>query len=83
MSPFYLNINNTHIIINPKYWKYYYKWRQNDISDNVKIKLMKENMRYYCDSSFKQVDDEKWFYLLDIAFSKCNTVEFNILLKRQ
>ncbi len=42
---------------------------------------MKENMRYYCDSFFKQDDDEKWFYLLDIAFSKCNTVEFNILLK--
>lgn len=24
MSPFHININNTHIIINPKYWKYYY-----------------------------------------------------------
>lgn len=42
---------------------------------------MKDNMRYYCDGSFNQDDDEKWFYLLDVAFSKCNTVEFNILLK--
>jgi len=24
MSPFHFNINNTHIIINPKYWKYFY-----------------------------------------------------------
>ncbi len=38
-------------------------------------------MKYYCDASFNQDDDEKWFYLLDIVFPKCNTVEFNILLK--
>ena len=24
MYPFHLNINNTHIIFNPKYWKYFY-----------------------------------------------------------
>ncbi len=42
---------------------------------------MNDNMRYYCDCSFNKNDDDKWFYLLDLAFIRCDTVEFNILLK--
>lgn len=38
-------------------------------------------MRYYCDATFEPDDDKKWIQLLDWAFSKCNTVEFNILRK--
>lgn len=38
-------------------------------------------LKYYCDRSFKRDDDKKWFFLLEIAFNKCDTVEFNILRK--
>jgi hypothetical protein len=36
-------------------------------------------LKYYCDDTFKKVDNDKWNYLLDYAFERSDYVEFNIL----
>jgi hypothetical protein len=41
--------------------------------------MEEKSSRYYCYDSIKKEDNEKWQYLLDYAFQKADTVEFNIL----
>jgi DNA-binding LytR/AlgR family response regulator len=41
------------------------------------------DLRYYCDDTLKTNDNDKWQYLINYAFKKADTVEFNILNSNQ
>lgn len=42
-------------------------------------KMTDISIKYYCDESLKNNDQDKWVFLLDYAFNKADQVEFNIL----
>ena len=39
--------------------------------------------KYYLDESLKDLDYEKWKYLLDFAFERADQIEFNILISNK
>lgn len=43
--------------------------------------MKNEELRFYCDDTFKKDDNDKWYYLIDYAFSIADSVEFNVLYK--
>ena len=40
--------------------------------------MTENSVCYYCDASFKETDDEKWFFLLRKVLYDSDYVEFNV-----